>query len=110
MLPINFQPKKGIFDHFVEDWRQVYGNKESLAYRRLISLVGENTKQAALVSRCADCFITPNKFEKLMYKMMYEISFGHLKSFFRFKWKGYKFNPTKQNVAYRNFLKNNVSV
>lgn len=106
--PPSLSTKNGIFDRFFEDWGRVYGNKENSAYKCLISLVGENTEQAALVSRCADCFISPNRFEKLLYKLLYEASFGRLKNFFRFRWKGYKFNPTKQNIAYRDSLKDKI--
>ena len=106
--PSNLKQGKAMFDRFFKDWGRVYGKKEGIAYKNLISLVGENTKNATLVSQCADCFIPPNKFEKLLYKLFYEASFGRLKNFFRFRWKGYKFNPTKQNIAYRDALKDKI--
>jgi hypothetical protein len=97
--------EENLFDSFFNDWGKIYGNKESTAYSNLISLVGKTTENAKLVSQLADCFISPNKYKKFLYKLLYEISFGRIKSFFRFKWKGNEFNPTKENIKYRKLLK-----
>ena len=106
----DLKQNKALFDRFFKDWGCVYADKESPAYKNLVSFIGENTEDADLVSRCADCFMPQNKYEKLLYKLLYEASFGQLKNFFRFKWKGYKFNPTKQNCAYRDSLKDKIFV
>lgn len=89
------------FDLFLKAWGNVY-QKNKEAYNILLA---DKNNDRALIERLADCF-KPNKgMKKFFARIMFHLTCGRAKVFFKYRYKGASFVETPENIKFVEELK-----
>lgn len=91
------------FELFLHAWGDVY-QKNREAYNILLR-DENNDNDRALIERLADCFRPNRGLKKLFARIMFHLTCGRAKVFFKYRYKGASFVKTPENVQFVRELK-----